>query len=476
MEKRDSTAATLALIACAAALRLGLYYATDLHNVLADTVWLSTPITSWRRFCDGLWLLRHGLKIYSGDLFHQTPILLYLMEPLPETVVPVLFVLVDVAVGLMLHRIAANKHMVDVLGCTAVFPGEWNVLPSAGAANSERATHLTRNVSAKIKAARGAGGADAPVIIKPPAQVSQTDGGSGAGTLCVAALYWFNPLSVVACLAFDVGAFERLAVTASVYTAVEGNLILSSLCAALATYLGLYPVMLLPAIGLLFSKRYRSNTRKAIIGVILSTLMWTATLHIATAFLLDYNFADVFRFWSSFYGTILTVPDLTPNLGLWWYFMLEVFDHFRPFFVFVFQTHIFIYTVPLAWRFRERPLFIVLMSLGIMATFKSYPAVGDYALWFGFAPLYAETWKYFRYSFLSVSIFVYSCFLCPTMYVLWVFHGSGNANFYYALNLVVTVGSTLLMSDSVYGLLRREYDRAGREQDAVVYEDTIYEY
>jgi len=34
----------------------------------------------------------------------------------------------------------------------------------------------------------------------------------------------------------------------------------------------------------------------------------------------------------------LTLPDLTPNTGLWWYFFTEMFDHFRPFFLMVFSV------------------------------------------------------------------------------------------------------------------------------------------
>ena len=34
----------------------------------------------------------------------------------------------------------------------------------------------------------------------------------------------------------------------------------------------------------------------------------------------------------------LTVSDLTPNVGLNWYFFTEMFDHFRSFFVGAFQV------------------------------------------------------------------------------------------------------------------------------------------
>jgi phosphatidylinositol glycan class U len=48
----------------------------------------------------------------------------------------------------------------------------------------------------------------------------------------------------------------------------------------------------------------------------------------------------------------LTVSDLTPNLGLCWYFFIEMFDQFRPFFLVVFQIHVFIFAVPVSIKLR----------------------------------------------------------------------------------------------------------------------------
>lgn len=34
----------------------------------------------------------------------------------------------------------------------------------------------------------------------------------------------------------------------------------------------------------------------------------------------------------------ITLPELNPNPGLWWYFFTEMFDHFRPFFLVTFSV------------------------------------------------------------------------------------------------------------------------------------------
>lgn len=48
----------------------------------------------------------------------------------------------------------------------------------------------------------------------------------------------------------------------------------------------------------------------------------------------------------------LIVQDLTPNIGLYWYFFIEMFDHFRNFFLLVFQAHLACYALPITMKLR----------------------------------------------------------------------------------------------------------------------------
>ena len=92
----------------------------------------------------------------------------------------------------------------------------------------------------------------------------------------------------------------------------------------------------------------------------------------------------------------LGVSDLTPNVGMWWYFVTEMFDHFRPFFVGVFhvsictlqiiiddQLHNVLYVAPVCLRMKHDPLLAMVIITGIFSTWKSYPALGDLAIWAG---------------------------------------------------------------------------------------------
>ena len=53
------------------------------------------------------------------------------------------------------------------------------------------------------------------------------------------------------------------------------------------------------------------------------------------------------RFIQCTYIFIMQTPELMPNLGLFWYFLTEMFDHFLTFFTIVFQFNAFIYAMPL---------------------------------------------------------------------------------------------------------------------------------
>jgi len=89
----------------------------------------------------------------------------------------------------------------------------------------------------------------------------------------------------------------------------------------------------------------------------------------------------------------IMVPDLTPNVGLFWYFFIEIFEQFRVLFLYTFQFHLFVYVLPLSIKLRNNPLFLAFILNGIIGTFKSYPSVGDTALLLGLLPLFQPIFR-----------------------------------------------------------------------------------
>ena len=157
---------------------------------------------------------------------------------------------------------------------------------------------------------------------------------------------------------------------------------------SIGSYLSLYPTLLLPPLLLLCHDIQYENKdgtrvdflRKQIVffGVSLAALM--AFSYLVTG--------GSWEFLASTYGNHLLLVDLTPNIGLWWYFFIEMFDSFREFFLGVFWLHLVSYVGGLCVRLRHQPLFIVTTMLGLFAIFKPYPGVSDASLYLAFLPLY----------------------------------------------------------------------------------------
>jgi phosphatidylinositol glycan class U len=63
-----------------------------------------------------------------------------------------------------------------------------------------------------------------------------------------------------------------------------------------------------------------------------------------------------------------------------------------------------------------------------------------------------------RYTFMASAAILYATVLGPAFYHLWVYAGSGNANFFYAITLVWSLGLSIILGDSMYAALRDELD------------------
>src|SRR5208282_5136691 len=110
-------------------------------------------------------------------------------------------------------------------------------------------------------------------------------------------------------------------------------------------------------------------------------------------------------------------------------------------------------------RLRRQPLFVITTLLGIFAVFKPYPSISDTSLYLAMLPLYRHVFPLMRYTFLASATVLYATFLGPAFYHLWIYAGSGNANFFYAITLVWTLGlSVLLVADALYAVLRDEWE------------------
>lgn len=59
---------------------------------------------------------------------------------------------------------------------------------------------------------------------------------------------------------------------------------------------------------------------------------------------------------------------------------------------------------------------------------------------------------------METAVLMYAALLGPAFYHLWIYAGSGNANFFYAITLVWSLGLIIVVADLLYAVLRDEWE------------------
>jgi hypothetical protein len=206
--------------------------------------------------------------------------------------------------------------------------------------------------------------------------------------------YLFNPLTLASCLGRPTSLFTNTVVLIAVQKAIERKNINAMMALALAAYLSMYPTLLLPPLLLLCFDQKQRDTKSAVpalafVAQSVSVFVGSIVVLLYMSYLLT---GASWEFLASTYGNHLLMADLTPNIGLWWYFFIEMFDSFREFFLGVFWLHLSSYVGGLTIRIRRQPLFVITALLGIFAMFKPYPSVSDTALYLSMLPLYGHVY------------------------------------------------------------------------------------
>jgi GPI-anchor transamidase subunit U len=307
---------------------------------------------------EGLFLYKRDVSPYDGGIFHQVcpslpplghwahkissqaPILLPLFSLLPDaTFTPT--------------AVAALYTLIDLLNANAL-----EIIAESGEAISTRLFTSSRNQD----------------------RLHST---------IVSAAYLLNPFTVAACLGRSTSIFTNTAIINAVSAALEGDVFKAMFALGFASYLSMYPALLLPPIVLLcWDRSLKSDkpTKSGLpFGIKLIAIFFSTIIGLLG---LSYIITGSWDFIPATYGFQLLVPDLTPNIGLWWYFFIEIFDSFREFFLGVFWLHLAGYVGGLSIRLRTQPLFVVTTLLGLFAIFKPYPSISDVSLYFAFLPLY----------------------------------------------------------------------------------------
>ncbi|KAK0533764.1 hypothetical protein OC835_002902 [Tilletia horrida] len=422
----------LALLGAGTALRLFLFlHAPDLVAALTARPETSTPISSFTALREAVHLQAlshsqgHGGRIAVSTVVHHSPL-----------------VIASLGKVLRLRRWELASALV------------WSFFDAASAWALYQAVLLKARTKTREE--------------KDAVEEEDEDAAHSRGRT-VAALFLANPYTIASCLARSTTSLSTSLTLLAVSQALAGNAFLSTTVLSLAAHTSLWPVLQLPPLLLLARRQTKLLSGGRGGGGALVRAILGAVVGLGGGTYLAWQLQGQSWDWVySSWGSIILLTDLTPNIGMWWYFIMEMFDHFRDFFLLTLNVHVLSYVAPFTVKYRDDPLFAMTALAGILATFQSYPTVADTALFLGLLTLHHEIFPYFRHPLVTVLLFTYSSLLLPTFHSLWLGpgarSGSGNANFFYAITLVWGLGGAAAVLDACWAWGRAQWERERRRR------------
>lgn len=271
----------------------------------------------------------------------------------------------------------------------------------------------------------------------------------GIPTWLPGGLYALNPLVLLSCVSQSSVIFTNALTSTAMLCALKGRLLPFALALGVASYLSLYQLLLLIPSLYLLSRETNQRARAvfAVLGVFTGLLQLSAVVT-----------GGNWQFLQATYWSEMSFEKLFPNLGLWWYFFIEMFDMFIPFFKAAFNIFVISFVVPFSIRFQKQPFYALVLCIGWIALTKPYPTLGDAGFFFSFLPFFKPLFGYMRTPLISVLLFIHAVILSPIFYHLWVSLGSGNSNFFYAISLVYALAIGFILIDLCWSMLRIEFD------------------
>lgn len=166
--------------------------------------------------------------------------------------------------------------------------------------------------------------------------------------------FLFNPFTIILNLGKPTSIFTNCTTLWTIAFAASGNVAITAATLSLSAYLSPATILLFPPVLLLVHTQFSSHTGQRAEFLSFSAV-FAASFSIGIALLCVISYFLMNSSWdflSSTYGFQLLFTDLTPNMGLWWYFFIEMFDPFREFFLGVFWLHLASYVGGLTIKLR----------------------------------------------------------------------------------------------------------------------------
>lgn len=391
-----------------------LYFSrTSLASLIGNRVEFATPLNSFKRLQEGVFLLQQGIDPYKGDLVHETPLLLKALSGILinyAQFLPLLYIILDL--------------------CTAT------LLYSMSRCFVERKMEEKRLGWLKD-------------YHKDSAELQYSDKDTYDISKMVLVAYLFNPLTVMSCIGLTSTVLSNLLLATYLYALIRRQLLVCLVLLAFETVRSLYPVVLIAPLLLTFAGR---NVCR---GLSIFIMFVSCCLAIAGA---NFWVMNSWNFMDGTLGFIFYFRDLQPNIGLFWYFFTEMFEHFRTMFLITFQLNATVlYLVPLSIKLRKEPMLLATVLIALMTVFRAYPSLGDVGFYLALLPLWRRCWKFMAHGFVVFTFFLITLSMMGALWHLWIYAGSANANFYFGATLAFCTGQIFLITDLLFAHVKREF-------------------
>ena len=136
-------------------------------------------------------------------------------------------------------------------------------------------------------------------------------------------------------------------------------MLLSAFYLAMSSYVNIhYLIMVIPITMLVSQRGHDNDTKRASLAFVTSFVLFTCCLHGLASLLVGNtdNYSQIFQMTHlhSFY-----LDRQKPNLSTLWYFSMELFEEFKPYFTALLGGMPYLLVVPLALRLHRYPMVLV---------------------------------------------------------------------------------------------------------------------
>lgn len=474
-------ATTIVLLGLFAVLRLGLVLGrsclpqstTDLLYSPALASALINPLYTVEHVREGIFLLNRpgaaasaaagagGWNLldaaYEGSFFHLPPIILALFRPLfhaiqskltQDIVVGIMLVFVDLLVAIAIHDLAFYATFGDDT-------------------NSKREARLEQIMDDKIRPRRAwIFGLDAR------SQENQTEQKiqdpfvemSDMPQICCL-MYYCNPIAILATSCTHSPSFQGviymfllIAIRESMAISTVGTkrrALRSTAFLAFASYFEPYNVVYLLPIAIWIGRSSDGTQwNRGLVGVTIGLFCFCFGLLQVVSVILVEDYTSVL---AKTYGYVHGFFVMNPNMGLSWYFFIQMFDRFRRYFVAMFNLLQFIFVAPLAIRLHKYPIVLTTAFFLLGTLFKPVQTLHDAALGLALVAMAPRTVSRMgNASLVSLFAIIVPASLVVMFYWLWLETGTGNANYIFFQCLAYNVFLSIITLDYISATVKRD--------------------